>query len=92
MMSQLGIAPGGEFRAAYKEAKQQRCVFRLGDRAIATTFKRAMGAMSLWDKTKLACTLLFSGQPNITKEHVEEAKNLDYLTKAMNDLESRFKI
>uniref|UniRef100_A0A8C2P2E0 TraB domain containing n=1 Tax=Capra hircus TaxID=9925 RepID=A0A8C2P2E0_CAPHI len=52
---QLGVAPGGEFREAFKEASRVPfCKFHLGDRPIPVTFKRAIAALSLWQKVKLA--------------------------------------
>uniref|UniRef100_A0AAY4B237 TraB n=1 Tax=Denticeps clupeoides TaxID=299321 RepID=A0AAY4B237_9TELE len=61
---QLGMAPGGEFREAFKEAgKVPFCKFHLGDRPIPVTFKRAIAALSLWQKAKLAWGLCFLSDP-----------------------------
>ncbi|XP_043418982.1 traB domain-containing protein isoform X2 [Prionailurus bengalensis] len=62
---QLGMAPGGEFRAAFKEAsKVPFCKFHLGDRPIPVTFKRAIAALSFWQKVKLAWGLCFLSDPS----------------------------
>ncbi|XP_048659163.1 traB domain-containing protein isoform X4 [Marmota marmota marmota] len=61
---QLGMAPGGEFREAFKEAsKVPFCKFHLGDRPIPVTFKRAIAALSFWQKVKLAWGLCFLSDP-----------------------------
>uniref|UniRef100_A0A672PMA5 TraB domain containing n=1 Tax=Sinocyclocheilus grahami TaxID=75366 RepID=A0A672PMA5_SINGR len=61
---QLGMAPGGEFREAFKEAgKVPFCKFHLGDRPIPVTFKRAIAALSLWQKARLAWGLCFLSDP-----------------------------
>nr|XP_012289812.1 traB domain-containing protein isoform X6 [Aotus nancymaae] len=61
---QLGMAPGGEFREAFKEAsKVPFCKFHLGDRPIPVTFKRAIAALSFWQKVRLAWGLCFLSDP-----------------------------
>uniref|UniRef100_A0A3Q3IA19 TraB domain containing n=1 Tax=Monopterus albus TaxID=43700 RepID=A0A3Q3IA19_MONAL len=61
---QLGMAPGGEFREAFKEAgRVPFCKFHLGDRPIPVTFKRAIAALSLWQKARLAWGLCFLSDP-----------------------------
>lgn len=90
---QLGMAPGGEFREAFKEvglgsagrrgarelpgaqaspantsprpqaSKVPFCKFHLGDRPIPVTFKRAIAALSFWQKVKLAWGLCFLSDP-----------------------------
>lgn len=95
---QLGMAPGGEFREAFKEVNHTVkkldhslilffflilvsffwmpevflftqagrvpfCKFHLGDRPIPVTFKRAIAALSLWQKARLAWGLCFLSDP-----------------------------
>lgn len=98
---QLGMAPGGEFREAFKEVNHTLCTpsqtdgclfsfllcllffsffildlfpftqagrvpfckFHLGDRPIPVTFKRAIAALSLWQKARLAWGLCFLSDP-----------------------------
>ncbi|KAG7257320.1 hypothetical protein CRUP_026032 [Coryphaenoides rupestris] len=61
---QLGMAPGGEFREAFKEAgRVPFCKFHLGDRPIPVTFKRAIAALSMWQKARLAWGLCFLSDP-----------------------------
>ena len=61
---QLGMAPGGEFRRAYNEARNvEGCRIHLGDRPIHVTLHRALAALSLWQKMKLVWHLLLNRSP-----------------------------
>merc|ERR1719244_444877 len=61
LTKELGMAPGGEFRRAYREAKTvPGCLVHLGDRPIQVTLKRAFGSLSVWQMAKLALTMLTS--------------------------------
>ncbi|XP_013872018.1 traB domain-containing protein [Austrofundulus limnaeus] len=87
---QLGMAPGGEFREAYKEAgRVPFCKFHLGDRPIPVTFKRAIAALSLWQKARLAWGLCFLSDP-ISKEDVEKCKQKDLLEQTMSEMIGEF--
>ncbi|KAM6436029.1 traB domain-containing protein isoform X3 [Python bivittatus] len=87
---QLGMAPGGEFREAFKEAsKVPFCKFHLGDRPIPVTFKRAIAALSLWQKVKLAWGLCFLSDP-ISKDDVEKCKQKDLLEQMMAEMIGEF--
>lgn len=87
---QLGMAPGGEFREAFKEAgKVPFCKFHLGDRPIPVTFKRAIAALSLWQKSRLAWGLCFLSDP-ISKEDVEKCKQKDLLEQTMSEMIGEF--
>ncbi|XP_021563244.1 traB domain-containing protein isoform X1 [Carlito syrichta] len=91
---QLGMAPGGEFREAFKEALLQAsrvpfCKFHLGDRPIPVTFKRAIAALSFWQKVKLAWGLCFLSDP-ISKDDVERCKQKDLLEQMMAEMIGEF--
>ncbi|XP_045867699.1 traB domain-containing protein isoform X3 [Meles meles] len=87
---QLGVAPGGEFREAFKEAsKVPFCKFHLGDRPIPVTFKRAIAALSFWQKVKLAWGLCFLSDP-ISKDDVERCKQKDLLEQMMAEMIGEF--
>ncbi|XP_029061643.1 traB domain-containing protein isoform X1 [Monodon monoceros] len=87
---QLGMAPGGEFREAFKEAsKVPFCKFHLGDRPIPVTFKRAIAALSFWQKIKLAWGLCFLSDP-ISKDDVERCKQKDLLEQTMAEMIGEF--
>lgn len=51
---QLGMAPGGEMRRAYKEVQSMEgpCDLVLGDRPIDITMKRVFGLLSMWEKIR----------------------------------------
>ena len=58
LTKELGMAPGGEFRRAYREAKEvPGCLVHLGDRPIQITLKRAFGryAQNFTELTKAGC-------------------------------------
>ncbi|XP_019749597.1 traB domain-containing protein [Hippocampus comes] len=87
---QLGMAPGGEFREAFKEAGHVPfCKFHLGDRPIPVTLKRAIAALSLWQKARLAWGLCFLSDP-ISKEDVEKCKQKDLLEQTMSEMIGEF--
>ncbi|XP_022374839.1 traB domain-containing protein isoform X3 [Enhydra lutris kenyoni] len=94
---QLGMAPGGEFREAFKEptpgsaqaSKVPFCKFHLGDRPIPVTFKRAIAALSFWQKVKLAWGLCFLSDP-ISKDDVERCKQKDLLEQMMAEMIGEF--
>eukprot|EP00069_Balaena_mysticetus_P014733 bmy_08902T0 len=85
----LGVAPGGEFREAFKEAsKVPFCKFHLGDQPIPATFKRAIATLSFWQKIKLAWGLCFLSDP-ISKDDVEWCKQ-DLLEQMMAEMIGEF--
>ncbi|XP_063783219.1 traB domain-containing protein isoform X2 [Pseudophryne corroboree] len=87
---QLGMAPGGEFREAFKEAsKVPFCKFHLGDRPIPVTFKRAIAALSFWQKVKLAWGLCSLSDP-ISEDDVEKCKQKDLLEQMMAEMIGEF--
>lgn len=63
---ELGLAPGGEFRVAFKEAKKIKgCRVYLGDMPIQITLKRGFHSLPWYRKLKLGLALLFTN-PKIT--------------------------
>ena len=79
LTAELGMAPGGEFRTAFSEAKKvPGCIVQLGDRPINITLKRAIASLSVWQKIKMAWNILTS-KDSITKEDVEKCKDRDLL-------------
>ncbi|PVD24086.1 hypothetical protein C0Q70_14556 [Pomacea canaliculata] len=90
LTKQLGMAPGGEFRRAYHEARHvPGCRLHLGDRPIQITLKRALGALSFWQKMKLAWYLMTSKDP-ISKEDVEKCKQRDLLEQLLKEMTGEF--
>lgn len=90
LTKELGMAPGGEFRTAMKEAnKIPDCRIHLGDRPINITLQRAIKSLTLWQTVKLVWKLL-SFDENITKEEVEQCKQKDLLEELMKEMAGEF--
>uniref|UniRef100_A0A182QP76 TraB n=1 Tax=Anopheles farauti TaxID=69004 RepID=A0A182QP76_9DIPT len=86
----LGMAPGGEFRCAVREAQQiPNCVIQLGDRQIKVTLQRALRGLSLWQTIKLIPKLLFIDD-DISIEEVEQCKRKDLLEEIMIEMADEF--
>ena len=76
---ELGLAPGGEFRAAYNEAKKiPGCKLILGDMPIKLTLSRGFNSLPWYRKLKLGVVLLFSNY-KLTPEDIENLKKADLL-------------
>ncbi|XP_037089724.1 uncharacterized protein LOC119110088 [Pollicipes pollicipes] len=87
---ELGMAPGGEFRTAYQEARQlPGCEVRLGDRPIHITIERALASLNAWKKLRLAYNLLTS-KGSITKEEVERCKQKEMLEEMLEEMAGDF--
>ena len=90
LTKELGMAPGGEFRRAFREAHSvPGCLVHLGDRPINITLKRALGSLSIWQKLKLGFNILTS-KDSITKEDVEKCKQKDLLESMLEEMAGRF--
>ena len=90
LTKELGMAPGGEFRTAYREAqKLSGCIVQLGDRPINITLKRAIGSLGPWQKLKMAWNILTNNDP-ITKEDVERCKDRDLLHDMLAEMAGEF--
>ena len=86
LTKELGMAPGGEFRRAFREAHSvPGCLVHLGDRPINITLKRALGSLSIWQKIKLGFNILTS-KDSITKEDVEKCKQKDLLESMLEEM------
>lgn len=88
LTNQLGVAPGGEFRAGFEEAQKIGAKVVLGDRSVGITFKRALAALSFWKRLYLGYLLVrtLSSKLDITPEEVEEMKKKDMVTLMMGEL------
>lgn len=91
---ELGLAPGGEFRAAYNEVKKMPgCKLILGDMPIKLTLSRGFNSLPWYRKLKLGFVLLFSDY-KLTREDIENLKKADLLeliTKEFGDQFPEFK-
>lgn len=92
MGDKLGVKPGAEMVKAITIAEDVGSEIVLADRDITITFKRAWGNLSFWEKMKLFTQMLLSvfESPEISKEEVEELKNKDILTEAIEMLAKSF--
>lgn len=90
LTKELGMAPGGEFRRAFIEAKKvPNCVVHMGDRPIRVTLHRALSLLSWRQTLKLGWYLLTSKDP-ISKEEVERCKRRDLLEKMLAEMAGEF--
>lgn len=88
LTQKLGMAPGGEFRAAYRKGRELGCTFRLSDRSIQITLQRAIYSLSLWTSICLAVKLIFNNE-DISKEDVEKFKG-DILQKLIDEISEEY--
>ncbi|XP_046386361.1 traB domain-containing protein isoform X2 [Ischnura elegans] len=89
LTKELGMAPGGEFRRAFSEAKQvPHCVVHLGDRPIKLTLQRALASLSWWQTLKLTWHIM--SKESISKEEVERCKQRDLLEEMLAELTGEF--
>ncbi|XP_002413627.3 traB domain-containing protein [Ixodes scapularis] len=87
---QLGMAPGGEFRRAVQEAEKVKgCLIHLGDRPLQITLQRALAALSVWQKLRLAWHMITAKEP-ISKEEVERCKKQDLLEEMLAEMTGEF--
>ncbi|XP_023015353.1 traB domain-containing protein [Leptinotarsa decemlineata] len=90
LTEEIGMAPGGEFRVAFKEAsKIPNCGIHLGDRPINITLQRALARLSWFQTVKLAWHLLTSKEP-VSIEEIEKCKNRDMLEQLLADLAGEY--
>ncbi|KAG5889598.1 hypothetical protein JTB14_024019 [Gonioctena quinquepunctata] len=90
LTKEMGMAPGGEFRVAYKEAlKLPDCGIHLGDRPINITLQRALAKLSWFQTIKLAWHLLTSRDP-VSAEEIEKCKNRDMLEQLLAELAGEY--
>ncbi|MFH2131074.1 MAG: TraB/GumN family protein [bacterium] len=86
MGDKLGVQPGAEMIKAIQIAEETGSQIVLADRDITITFKRAWGNLSLWEKVKLIGQIFISvfETPDISEEDVENLKEGDMLTEAID--------
>lgn len=90
LTKEIGMAPGGEFRVAFKEASNiPHCGIHLGDRSMSITLQRALARLSWFQTVKLAWHLLTSKEP-ITVEDIEKCKEKDMLEQVLSDFSEQY--
>jgi pheromone shutdown-related protein TraB len=92
MGDKLGVKPGAEMMAAVQSSEETGARVVLADRDMATTLKRAWGNLSFWEKAKLLFQILLGvfDAPEISKDDVEELKQVDVLTEAIESMAKEF--
>ncbi|KAF7385668.1 hypothetical protein HZH66_011510 [Vespula vulgaris] len=89
---ELGMAPGGEFRRAFEEAKKvPYCMFYMGDRPINITIQRTVRFLSWWQTIKLVWHLIKIKDP-ISKKDVELCKQKAYLDEMVAKMSGEFPV
>lgn len=64
---QLGLAPGGEFRAAHRASfNVQGSRLILGDRPVQITLQRALSSLGFFQKIRLVFHILIANFSNVT--------------------------
>ena len=88
MGNELGVKPGDEMKTAIETAQELNIPFRLCDREIQTTLRRAWAHCGLWSKSKLMASLLASAftTEKLTSEEIENLKNSNELDGMMAEL------
>ncbi|KAK4879232.1 hypothetical protein RN001_007378 [Aquatica leii] len=87
---EISMAPGGEFRVAYREATNlPNCAVHLGDRPLQITIQRALARLSWFQTLKLSWHLLTNDEP-ISKEEIERCKQRDMLEQLLADMAGEY--
>ena len=88
MGDELGVKPGDEMKTAIETAEQLNIPFRLCDREVQTTLRRAWARCGLWSKCKLLASLFASAftTEKLKPEEIENLKNRSELDGMMSEL------
>jgi pheromone shutdown-related protein TraB len=88
MGNELGIKPGDEMKTAITTAEELNIPFRLCDREVQTTLRRAWARCGLWSKCKLLATLFAAAftTEKLKPEEIENLKNRSELDGMMAEL------
>ncbi|MBN2298449.1 MAG: TraB/GumN family protein, partial [Deltaproteobacteria bacterium] len=84
----FGIRPGDEMRQAIDAAEAKDIPVALVDRNVQVTIQRAWRSLSLWEKTKLIFSSLFSilAVDELDEDEIEKLKEKDMLTAAIDEI------
>ena len=88
MGDELGVKPGDEMKTAIETSEQLNIPFRLCDREVQLTLRRAWARCGLWSKCKLLASLLASAftTEKLKPEEIENLKNHNELDGMMSEL------
>jgi pheromone shutdown-related protein TraB len=86
--NELGVKPGEEMIAALNAAQEMGIAYKLCDREVQTTLRRAWTCCSLWSKCKLLATLLSSAfvTEKLSADEIEKLKNNNELDSMMEEV------
>ena len=89
---QLGQAPGGEFREAYRAANDVGSKVFLGDRRISISFGRLMASLSMWQKATLFCRIAAAAASGfkLNEEEVDNLRNKDMVDALMDEFKAEY--
>jgi pheromone shutdown protein TraB len=88
---QLGLAPGGEFRAAHRASfNVQGCRLVLGDRPVQITLQRALSSLGFFQKIRLVFHIILANFSDVTQDDVEKCKDKDLLESLLNEMAGTF--
>lgn len=89
---QLGQAPGGEFREAYRAANDVGSKVVLGDRRISISFGRLMASLSMWQKFTLFCRVSSAAVSGfkLSEEEVDNFRNKDLVDALMDEFKAEY--
>jgi pheromone shutdown-related protein TraB len=89
---QLNTSVGGEMLQGIESAKQIGATLVLADRKIQTTFLRIWRKLNLWEKGKLAFSLLFTTAEDteISDQDLQELLKADMLESVLADMRKQF--
>lgn len=92
MAKKLDTPVGGEMIQGIKSAKEVGAELVLADRSIQTTFHRIWRKLSLWEKSKLLVSLVFSfdDDEDISIEDLQELLKEDMLQSVMASMRKEF--
>jgi len=83
---QQGMKPGEELLEGINIAEEKGLEYALVDQDINVTLNRAISSLSIWDKVKLAASLMVSGE----EMDVEELKEDNLINTLVQQLEEEF--
>ena len=83
---QQGMKPGEELLEGINIAEEKGLEYALVDQDINVTLNRAISSLSIWDKVKLAASLMVSGE----EMNVEELKEDNLINTLVQQLEEEF--
>lgn len=83
---QQGMKPGEELLEGINIAEEKGLEYALVDQDINVTLNRAISSLSIWDKVKLAASLMASGE----EMNVEELKEDNLINTLVQQLEEEF--